>query len=73
MLEWYSSCTLYMALYTYLVTINVQLLFCTAPLVNEPKNGAGSSKVKERISYRHQYNCRTDPNEPVRGKVTVHG
>ena len=28
-------------------------------------------KVKERISFRHQYNSRTDPNEPVRGKVIL--
>lgn len=39
--------------------------FPTAPLTNNPS----SVKVKERISFRHQYNSRTDPNEPVRGKV----
>ena len=28
------------------------------------------SNMKERISFKHQYNCRTDPNEPNRGKVS---
>ena len=24
---------------------------------------------KECVSFRHQYNCRSDPNEPIKGKV----
>ena len=40
----------------------------TVPLCHE---NSSPVKVKERISFRHQYNSRTDPNEPVRGKVIV--
>jgi hypothetical protein len=43
----------------------VFLLFYAAPLINEQP-----VVVKERISYAHQYNSRTDPNEPTRGKVS---
>lgn len=35
------------------------------PLIDE-RSAKGSS---ERISFKHQYNSRTDPNEPIRGKL----
>jgi len=38
----------------------------TAPLINDI---SAESAVKEKISYRHDYNSRRDPNEPERGKV----
>ena len=28
------------------------------------------SATMELISFRHQYDCRKDPNEPIRGKVS---
>ena len=29
------------------------------------------SVKKEFISFKHQYNCRSDPNEPIKGKVSI--
>lgn len=34
-----------------------------------PENTSPSVK-KELISFKHQYDCRKDPNEPIRGKVS---
>lgn len=39
-------------------------------LLSDPKEETSNRKnLKEYISFKHQYNCRKDPNEPVRGKL----
>lgn len=38
--------------------------------VNVPKRGAEAGDVlREKISYLHGYNCRSNPNEPIRGRL----
>lgn len=33
-----------------------------------PKTGSKMTKVKEKISYEHQFNSRLDPSQPIRGR-----
>lgn len=40
-----------------------------ATLINPTDDG----HYMEVISYNHQYNCRHDPSQPFRGKVSYHG
>ena len=42
------------------------------PSINVPMHAVPNFAVKcqEKISFRHDYNSRVDPNEPPRGKVT---
>ena len=37
----------------------------------EPDLERSKSAKKEYISFKHQYNCRSDPNEPIKGKVSI--
>ena len=45
-------------------------MFVTIATLINPKDDGHYMEV---ISYSHQYNCRRDPNQPIRGKVSNHG
>ena len=40
-------------------------------IFTEPEANECLQNAKEHISFKHEYNSRTDPNEPIRGKVSI--